>query len=68
MSATATNARDYNLADPENHTEQTMGHHKRALMGLKMRDHIAARATVEADIGRDLGSQAFKLFERGYVV
>ena len=35
----------------ENHTEQTMGHHKRALMGLKMRDHVAARAAVEADIG-----------------
>ena len=35
----------------ENHTEQTMVHHKRALMGLKMRDHVAARAAVEADIG-----------------
>ena len=35
----------------ENHTEQPMDHHKRALMGLKMRDHVAARAAVEADIG-----------------
>ena len=46
----------------ENHTEQSMGHHKRALMGLKKHDHIAARAAVEADIGMAAADMMERLY------